>query len=343
MNLSGATGTPDLIEIQQPTDAAEARRMALGRAARLSFDESEAGRLGLIVTELAKNLLKHAGSGEVFLRTVEGGGVPFIEVLSVDKGPGIEDVSRSFQDGYSTAGTPGNGLGAIARLANVYDVYSRRGQGTVLLAQIWKSSAPVPSPGFRVGAVSRPVRGEVRCGDAWLAQDRSSGLRLMIADGLGHGPNAADAAETAVQTARENPLEEPSQLLERAHRAMRATRGAAAAIADIDLDSPLIHFAGVGNISGVVIPPSSPWRRMVSHSGIVGHELRRTSEFTYPWAPGCLVVLHSDGLTTSWSFDNYPGVSTRHPSVIAGLLYRDFTRGRDDVTVVVAAGRDGVE
>lgn len=158
----------------------------------------------------------------------------------------------------------------------------------------------------------------------------------MIADGLGHGALAADAAEAAVLIARDNPGDSATALLERAHRGLRATRGAAAAIADVDPESGKVRFAGVGNISGVIIPPSGTWQRMVSHSGTVGHEARRNSEFTYAWTTGSLLVMHSDGLTTSWSFDSYPGLSVRHPSVIAGVLYRDFTRGRDDVTVVVA-------
>jgi len=77
-------------------------------------------------------------------------------------------------------------------------------------------------------------------------------------------------------------------------------------------------------------------RRMVSHAGTVGREAPKIREFAYSWDSGSLLMMHSDGLQTHWSFDDYPGLVERHPSVIAGVLYRDYARGRDDTTVVVA-------
>jgi len=334
MEVAGLEG--DFIGVQQPTDAAEVRRLALARASHLSFEEAESGKLALVVTEISKNLLKHAAGGDIFLRTLEIPGVSGVEILAVDKGPGIEDVGRSFQDGFSTAGTSGNGLGAVARLSNSYDVFSRPGQGTVLMAQVWKKNTHAPAPRFRVGAVSRAVVGETFCGDDWIFQERAARGRLLVADGLGHGEHAATAARASVRIASERPGDPLPALLERLHGALRPTRGAAVAVAEIDPAARVVRFAGIGNISGVVIPPSDPWQRMVSHNGTAGHHLHKVTEFTYPWKSGSLLLMHSDGLTSSWSLDAYPGLLLRHPSVVAGVLYRDFSRGRDDVTVVVA-------
>jgi hypothetical protein len=75
---------------------------------------------------------------------------------------------------------------------------------------------------------------------------------------------------------------------------------------------------------------------MVSYNGTVGHEVRKIQEFTYQWPQQGLLVMHSDGLKTQWRLDRYPGLMHKHPSLIAGVLYRDFNRGRDDVTVLVA-------
>jgi hypothetical protein len=75
---------------------------------------------------------------------------------------------------------------------------------------------------------------------------------------------------------------------------------------------------------------------MVSRNGIVGHRIRTIQEFTYPLHKEALLVMHSDGLATRWGLDRYPGLAKRHPSLIAGVLYRDYRRIRDDVTVVVA-------
>lgn len=124
-------------------------------------------------------------------------------------------------------------------------------------------------------------------------------------------------------------------MIETTHAALRHTRGAVMGVAEIDCVRRLVRFSGVGNIGAVVISPEGSYH-MVSHNGIVGDSVRRIQEFTYPWPPRALLIMHSDGLTSQWNFDRYPGLSVRHPSLIAGVLYRDFTRGRDDVTVLIA-------
>ena len=95
-----------------------------------------------------------------------------------------------------------------------------------------------------------------------------------------------------------------------------------------------MRYAGLGNIAGAIVG-DAPVRHMVSHNGTAGHEARKFEEFTYPWPEGALVVVHSDGLATHWDLGRYPGLMQREPSLVAGVLYRDFSRRRDDVTVVV--------
>lgn len=342
MEIRAHLGRPLLsvcVPIQEHTDTGEARRAAATFSSDLSFDGTLAGNVALIVTEAARNLLKHAGGGQMILRVLESDGFTGIEMLALDKGPGIADLGRCFQDGYSTAGTAGTGLGAIARLSNVHEVYSRPEQGTVLMAQVWKrgegNGVAVPSPRFSVGGVSVPLRGEHECGDGWIYQETPRAVRLTVADGLGHGPLAADAARAAVSTARDYVNEPAPALLERIHGALRPTRGAAVAVAEIDSQAPVLRFAGVGNITAVIVPDTGPVRHLVSHAGTAGHEVRKIMEYTSPWSSRSLLLMHSDGLQTRWSFDLYPGLLERHPSVIAGVLYRDYARGRDDVTVVV--------
>jgi hypothetical protein len=73
---------------------------------------------------------------------------------------------------------------------------------------------------------------------------------------------------------------------------------------------------------------------MVSMGGTAGMEARKINQFTYKYSPGAMLIMHSDGLHTQWGLERYPGVMRRHPAILAGLLYRDYTRGRDDVTVL---------
>ena len=260
----------------------------------------------------------------------------------MDAGPGMADVAASFRDGHSTGGSAGEGLGAVRRGSRALDVFSAPGQGTVILARLGRGN---PDSADRsgdptVGAMNLPMPGEEACGDAWCQHHFDDGFVLMVADGLGHGPQAAEASHMAVKAFLKQPDQPPTAIVEDMHLALKPTRGAAAAVARVDLRQGLITYAGVGNIAGTIVAEDGSVRRMVSHNGTVGHVAKRIQAFTYPFDGAPLVVMASDGLATSWKIDAYPGLFRRHPTLIAGVLYRDFSRGRDDVTVLVArAGR----
>lgn len=314
----------------------QARREATALAAALGFDETRQGVLALILTEVANNLVRHAAQGELLLRALEAGGSIGIEVTAVDKGPGMANISQCMQDGYSTAGTAGNGMGAIARLVDRLDIYSKPGEGTVLVCVLWAKPVPpdTPSTSMEIGAVNRPKPGQEICGDAWAVEFRAGRALFFLADGLGHGPDAAIASQEAVRAFRKQASRRPKEILEAVHAALHGTRGAAAALAEIDFEKQEVCFAGIGNIAGTIsTPPQS--QSMVSHNGIVGHQVRKVQEFFYPWTSRALLIMHSDGLSHRWQLERYPGLTVRHPALIAGVLYRDFQRRNDDATVLV--------
>jgi anti-sigma regulatory factor (Ser/Thr protein kinase) len=342
----GTAAENSVVAVEDQTHVAEARRTALRLAASLGFDQTASGNVGLVVTEAAKNVIKHAGGGEILLRAWRQCQDSLVEMLAIDRGPGIANLSRSFEDGYSTTGTPGNGLGAISRLATFHDIYSQPGIGTVLLAQIrFQTSAAGglrASPRFDVGAVSVPKPGESVCGDAWGFQTAPGGrARLIVADGLGHGILAAEASREAVRVHAENAQESGADLMRHIHDALRSTRGAAVALAEIDPGEHTLLYTGIGNIAGKVTSPGGPGYHVVSQPGTAGHELHRIVEFRYSWEPGSTLILSSDGLSTHWSLDRYPGLAHRHPALIAGVLYRDCSRSRDDTTVVAVRNGKG--
>ena len=157
----------------------------------------------------------------------------------------------------------------------------------------------------------------------------------MLADGLGHGHFAAAAANAAIGAADRLGQDGCAKTLATVHDRIRHTRGAAVAVAEVSLARRVMTFAGVGNIAAAIVDNGSI-RQAVSHNGTLGHQARVFREYSYPWPEGAMLVMHSDGLTSHWSLTRYPGLSMRHPSLIAAVLYRDYSRGRDDVTVVVA-------
>ena len=157
----------------------------------------------------------------------------------------------------------------------------------------------------------------------------------MVADGLGHGPDAAAAAQEAVRVMRECRASSPTQLAEDVHRALAGTRGAAIGIADIDAERKRVAFVGIGNISASVVAGGAS-RPFVSHYGTAGVTAPRIAEFLYPLTLPAIVILHSDGVSSRWQIGDYPGLEQQHASIIAGVVSRDFRRGRDDAAVAVA-------
>ncbi len=329
-----------MIQVSESTDAAAARREATRLAAQIGFDAHVVATIALVASELASNLYKHGGGGEFHVYPLQGA-QQGLDLIVLDKGPGIGDVAQAFEDGYSTAGSPGTGLGAVARLAHFYDVYSAPGKGTALLIRFYRNGGSGAGSPLTIGGVRVPRTGEVDCGDNWAALQTSGRLQVAVCDGLGHGPNAAAAADAAISSFSRTAGEAPEAILKAMHQALRSTRGAAAALLDLDYEAGKARYAGVGNISGSIIDRGGTVRHMVSHNGTIGHVTYRIQEFNYEFGAGAMAVLHSDGVATHWGFDSHPGLSSRHPSLIAGVLYRDFNRGRDDATVIVVKQAEG--
>jgi anti-sigma regulatory factor (Ser/Thr protein kinase) len=321
--------------ISESSQRGEPRRIASAQAQALGFDEARTGRVAVVVSELAGNLLKHVpGGGDLFVRSVHRGAAVCIDVVAVDRGPGIGDRQQALRDGYSTAGSAGTGLGAVARMSDAFDLYTSPESGTIIVSHIWRDGPP-SEPTIAVGGICAPKHGERVAGDAYAVVDLDAQVRILVADGLGHGPDAEVAAAKAVRTFEQEKSSALAQVLETIHGALRSTRGAAVAIAEIDPSRQRLQYVGIGNISGAILGRDGT-RNLVSHNGIVGHAIRRIQEFSYELPAGAVTILHSDGLKSRWSLDAYPGLLHRDPTLVAGVLLRDFERGRDDATAVVA-------
>jgi len=329
--------TPYLdIRVTEPSQVGEARRVAQRLAESSGFDELACGRIGIIATELGANLARHAQEGRLLIgcRPAEEG--RRFEILSIDRGPGMSDVNRCLRDGFSTGATPGTGLGAVQRLSSDFSVYSAPGKGSVILSRL---RPPAPAGGAASPAriawagLTLAAPGERVSGDGWELRVANGRAVVVVADGLGHGPVAAQASDAGLEAFRAD-SGTPSALLERAHQMMRHTRGAAMAIAELDVDAAGLVFAGAGNISGRIISGVED-RTLLSQHGTLGVQIRRLQDMRYPWPDHALVVLHSDGITTRWTLGDDGGLLQCDPAVLAAWLLRDHLRGRDDATAVV--------
>ena len=303
-------------------------------ASRLGFPAARAEQLALAVTEAASNLYKHARAGALLLRVNRDLEQPGIDLVTIDAGPGLADVSAALRDGHSTAGTLGIGLGAIRRLADFTDMYSVPGHGTALVARFWPGPGP-PVPGLSVSrraGLIRPITGETECGDDFAAVQAGDTVTAIMCDGLGHGPLAAAAASRAVAALLDQPDGEPAALLERVHRRMAGTRGGAVGI--VQLAGSVARFAGLGNIAASILSDGTR-KSMLSVPGIAGYQARVIRQFEYEVPPGAAVILHSDGISSRWEVAAVPGLAARDPLVIAAVLLAEAGIHRDDAGVLV--------
>jgi len=317
--------------VEDPSQVAPARRAAERLAQSVGFDATDIGRAAIVTTELAANLLRHAGGGEIVLRVDKDR----LDVLAWDRGPGIDDLAKSMRDGFSTAGGSGTGLGAVQRLADGFDVHSVPGRGAIVLARLGPGGDATPL----VDGLALALGGDEASGDAWASVTEGAATTVLLVDGLGHGLEASRAAAAAIAELRAGIA--PEALLDRMHGAMRATRGAAAAIARIEPGGRL-RFAGVGNISAAIVHGTTA-KSLASMNGTLGHRVTRIQGYEHELPAGAALVMHSDGCQTSWDLSAYPGILRRDPLVVASVLIRDFERGRDDVSAVIARAPDEID
>jgi anti-sigma regulatory factor (Ser/Thr protein kinase) len=324
---------PDDVEWFRLDDesAIGAARRAAGRVAEaIALSERKVGEAAIVVTEMATNLRRHARDGALVIRILRHGERAGLGIVAIDTGPGMADARRSADDGYSTGGTLGIGLGAIERLSSWSDGVSVPGEGTVLVSELWDGPPPARQA---TACLTRPLTGEVVCGDAVGIREVDGRIVVLVVDGLGHGPMAAQAANEALRAFEAHPVVSAASVVNELHRALAGTRGAAVAVADIDTRTASVTFAGIGNVAGWIVDHGTR-RGMVSMPGIAGHKARRVQEWRYEVPAGARIVLHSDGLTDKWQPG--PTLLTRDPILGAAVLMRDAGTRHDDASVVVA-------
>lgn len=314
-------------------DIIAARRAGTDLAHNLQLGDVTGANAATIIVEAATNIVKHAVEGEIVIRAVSRGALKGIEILAIDSGPGMFLPKSGTHAAEAVNRPAATGLRQIGQLASRFDYFSGPGKGTVLWMQVWEGDRAAWLPAWDIGVVCLPIPSEDACGDAWEAVERVDGLSVIVADGLGHGPEAALASHAAVKVVQQHANCAPADTMHRAHDALNQTRGAAVAVAQIDEELRQLHFAGVGNIAARVIT-NGVCRHLMSHNGIVGSNLRKVEQLTFPWAADSMLIMQSDGIGARWDLKHYPGLIERHPALIAAVLYRDFLRPRDDAAIV---------
>lgn len=307
----------------------------------LGFSKKRLGNLDIIVSELFSNVIKFGGRNrELLWKPIFHSGHNGIELLTTDKGQGVANVALAFQDGYSTSGTAGEGLGAIQRLSDFFDFYSQPRQGTVALVRIFDKDNNIEElkQAATIAAISIAKQGQDMCGDGYFFDFDSKRrlLEILVLDGLGHGQAANEATEEAKNVYSKRSSQIPSMILTDLNENIKKTRGAVGMSLHYDFANSKLTYCGVGNISGRLIKMNKV-KNFFSHNGIIGHTMpAHIHDQEVEWATGELLVLNSDGIFTRWNISGYPKIQNYDPLLLAACIYRDFCRKTDDVTVLVS-------
>jgi len=307
-------------------------------ALQLGFTPHRAAETDIIIAELTSNLIKYADGGELLYKSRQVEGRNEIEIYCIDNGRGIDNVVKIMNDGYSTSNTLGEGLGAIKRLSNDFQIYSMRDWGTVQYVKICEKSdisAAVPIPGFNFSVLNVNYPGEKVCGDGYYIKYTSKGFMIFLGDGLGHGANAHEAVQLAIKAFRRSVESEPSNILREIHDAVKKSRGLVATIASVDYKSQTWNICGIGNINTRIYMGLEN-KTYTPYNGIIGHNIPRTlKDTTVPYLKHQIMIMHSDGLKTRWNLNDLTSVIKQPPGLIASSLYKDNIRGTDDATILV--------
>lgn len=186
------------------------------------------------------------------------------------------------------------------------------------------------------GIAQRVCAGETVCGDGYLTCVLDHGALITVVDGLGHGPQAGEAADAFKIAVEEDVSLGVQAMMEEANRRLSGTRGAAAAILRLDEDAKAVHFTGVGNIEMHAV--SEVKMQPVCAPGIVGHRVRKMLQFHFELPATALIALCSDGISSRLHLSEYAHLE---PQEIADQILEHHGKLHDDATCVVMRYTNG--
>jgi anti-sigma regulatory factor (Ser/Thr protein kinase)/serine/threonine protein phosphatase PrpC len=326
----------------------------IGRDAGL--DEVGAQAVSTAVSELVRNILKYAGSGEVLFRETSYGGSRGLIVTARDRGPGIADIEAALKDHFSSSGTLGLGLPGVRRMMDEFHIESEPGKHTTVSCLKWDNPPRGASSRqflkhAEAGSEScdadsgdktmplehsffgRPCAGQHVSGDLAVVESRDNQLMLAVVDGLGHGPEAHRVSSRIRDYLVSHWSEDVVGTMRKLHEYLRGSIGAVAGLAVIDTHSGQVRYTGIGNTAYRVF--GSRNLRMVSTAGSLGHQIRSPKVQTHILTEGDVIVMYSDGIKDRFDLEDYPQLRYQNADTIARNIVDRFSKSHDDAICLV--------
>ena len=294
--------TAQVKEIRSACDVAEARRMVAAIVDSIGVESRFREEVVLAASELGSNLVKHAhGGGKLTFAQLGDRDRVGVQIDSDDSGPGIANIDEALTDGFSSKGSLGSGLGAVNRLMDELEIDSRPGKGTHVRCRKWihnYSRSLLDCP-LDCGVASRPHPMFDVNGDTFVVKRWAESMLVGVIDGLGHGPLAHRAAQSARHYVETHFSQSLADIFRGTDRACRGSRGVVMALACFDWAKGEVTFASIGNIETRAFGNESFSPKI--RRAIVGINAPAAIVTTYPWSSANhVLVMHSDGLDYHW-------------------------------------------
>ncbi|HET6860561.1 MAG TPA: SpoIIE family protein phosphatase [Streptomyces sp.] len=332
-----ATGPTVFVRIDHSSAVQLSADLARSLAEDCRLPGAMPDRAAVLASELASNVDKHARRGALYLQPLPLG--LGLEILAADNGPGMPELQRCLADGYTTTGTLGAGLGAVGRMASDLTIRTQAGVGTLVCARLALPGQPHPVA-QGVGFLCLPAEGEEECGDTGGIVEHDGVRTAIVVDGLGHGPQAAEAAQIALRSFRTAAQQPLPHILTALHRSLRHTRGAAVGL--LRLHTQEAHYCGIGNVRALALSPDGVHHRLTGQPGVVGWRMPAPRTHRIPLPSGTTAVLHSDGINPRWAHAPSRFLLRLPPPVLAAAVAHDHRVSRDDATVLAVKAHQGL-
>ena len=326
--------SPIPIYDEASVSSARERVREAGRQLNLTKDVVES--VALIASELTHNQLAHAKQGYFAVSAVERRGVRGLEVIAADIGPGIESPRRAIQDeNPPTSGSLGAGLGAVSRMADEVEFDNRMFEGACIVARKFEAAA---ASCCETAIMGRPYPGEVISGDDAVFFQSDSTFVAAVSDGLGHGPEAREASNRAIESLLQRREMELGDLVTALNTDLAATRGCVMSIIRFDKMRRTMESVCAGDVHAHLY--HSREAHFFTPTPVVlatGHfQKQRIRVETVPVEPGSVLVIFTDGLKSRTNLKGQLDVLRQPAITIAQHLLENDSRPDDDALVLVA-------
>lgn len=324
------------IPIYDEASVSSARQRVRETAERSHLSRELAETVALIASELTHNHLRHAKHGYFGVRPVDRDGMKGLEIIAADLGPAIERPAAALHGHKNkVSGSIGAGLAAVCRLADEVDWDNRISEGACIVARKFEEAGDAALRFCETAIMSKPFPGEPLSGDDAIVLQSGKGFLAAVADGLGHGVEAREASNRAMEIAARNTHADLGQIAVIMNSELNGTRGCAISLIRFDRSGNTLEFLSAGDVHAHLYHLRdahffTPTPMVLGTNQLRPQKIRLE---TITVVPHSVLVIFTDGLKSKTTLKGELEILRQPAIAIAQNLLENHSRPDDDALV----------